>query len=1606
MSTAEQQTVAQLVAASGLRTAEDVLRTLSQGKQPLAHRISLARLVFDAPPASSPALAQLSQIGATLVRKNERLADWLFGVMLRELKDSKKDAAAAAAAAAEYRAYRDSRALALLGDMLERMCAAGAVEVRVVFRGLAMALFEGALRSGPLRDEGYVAQVGRLWALVVERTADGMEDAVAHGDQVARVLGLAIERYFAAPPAAQARETLLGLALSSAAVVRGLCETSGARRTLALVADHLLAQLLRLAGSLAGTQQQQQQQRQEVLDTLWAAAFPAEATVQLAMLLADSAARDQRPDANAHMAERVLATAARCMSADDPQELAHCAGALPDLLAGFLRALARVCPAALGRRSLPGVPPVAPGDAGRAALAMFQRLRALLAQNEPAAAAGLGPAGARLAQVYFADAWFGSVGSADVGGVRAAQMDELARWLAADVLPALRRASGADADADADSAQLARAFDAARLAVDAGGPQALAPLGAQLYASLAHAPAGHPAAYRLLTHLAATTARMRTLDEFIFELAQAHPCPRAADNLLLLSADFQHVLAATVARHMPFAQAARVLGRLAGMLEETEGDAGREARGAKRRRLGAGMKGRAELLAVVMAGFAPAGAAAAATDQQRVLYAAALQAAYARAQAFFARAPRSVRWAWPLLHHTLAAVVLRTGGGGGAASSAAWLAAVLNPQHVQTHVLRAAKKASDDDGVVDPRVPPLDMLVALQSAAHWAAEGGGARAEVERMVGRALGCIAGTAGWAPWDGRAAGITRDNRSAAAWRLLAARLPLACEFADAPALHRLADVLAARLFAGDHGVLADAGLFEIAGLRPALLPAMVRHACALADHAALAMLAEGEGMGAEAIAVLVADGLAPPPLREELAAPWALAVRALLRFPPAYWPADQLPAVLALALFADRACTDAPEPRQLLARLLARRQPQAAHLLAPHVQQLLQQLQRQPTSSASAEHARATRHLVHALAAALLQAGMQGTGDAAQEADTACRSLCIRLLDTDGVLALEALAAVARVAALGPRALRRNCPAPGKWLEWASACVGKCRGVDNIADADADTVVVCCGVRACVRALRRSLADMDEDEDADADADGDNDASHATDDVLALALTLDSVHKPGALAAPQAAQLLSQLAGHLHRALAQSSAHIAPLLQAFSGCVAPHLSTSSFSFSSQASDSQAGFIALHAAFLLQRMDAGHFDRTLVRLVQLAAQPGASHATPRLLRACLLAGRPGLGVGARNDSQEKKYNGGEEKRRSVQRRVGAIISALHVALRTPDAQEALDALADLVQDAKVRLAPHDTAAALALATTACMLPGRPPRPADLYISVCRLLGALAIHHASGVLACLPTYVAALRTLLHAFATPAKEKEEEKEEEAATHMATAAFVDTAPWITACAPLPVECAEAYARALSALARARRQEPHKNGGEPHGHGHGHGHSGHSGNRMVSLARGTRAAGMASALSPFVTQVLAEYCVIQAAGARSVAVPRPAPRHQGGETHVHGQAEFSGFAWRPVPVAAELPMPLSLQNPMKRAPMGIIASPALRDALLPGWYALLDVIQEADRAALLALLATDTRGAPVFGGSSIFGPDSYGGANEILKALYQSYLDFYKYKGNV
>ncbi|KAJ2611716.1 hypothetical protein EV177_003351, partial [Coemansia sp. RSA 1804] len=394
----------------------------------------------------------------------------------------------------------------------------------------------------------------------------------------------------------------------------------------------------------------------------------------------------------------------------------------------------------------------------------------------------------------------------------------------------------------------------------------------------------------------------------------------------------------------------------------------------------------------------------------------------------------------------------------------------------------------------------------------------------------------------------------------------------------------------------------------------------------------------------------------------------------------------------------------------------------------------------------------------------------------------------------------------------------------------------------------------------------------------------------------------------------------------------------------------------------------------------LDAASFEATLVTTIRLAQKFGQSTATvaSTMFTAYMHAGYRQAG----GDSDPA------EKRKAVQKRLGSALTALHAALHAhPSVESALHVLGaidELLLEPTMRFTTYD---------------------------ISEVLSNLVRYHTSRVLDVISLLVKVLRSLMHAFVLPAIPRRLTAVERLGID------AGSTPWIVAYAPFNARCAESYARVLDDLVRSRRstagftssrKEMSSNSGSTRLKADISG--------FVKLTRGTNAASTAYVVGLFAPYILAEYCIIQGGGAQSAISLRALGR--GGADNASGGNSFYGFGWRPTPVLAgmqdrsnvlpcdTLETNVSANSSGRR---GVISSMAVREALLPGLHALLDVMGDDNRNTLLAQLAgpsNDTRQGLATNWSSLFGPDRYGGASEILKSLYKSYLDFYKYSGQV
>ncbi|KAI7835028.1 hypothetical protein BX661DRAFT_175976 [Kickxella alabastrina] len=1582
---------------------EDLTRALRSTSLGLSQRVSLARAVFDSSKHSDIG-GKVTRLSNILVRKNELLAEWIFSIMLRELKASKSGKQES------YVLYRDSEGIDFLGRILENIADTGELDVRAVLQGPVMALFTGAFASEFLSAE-YAAAVARLWKVVFERAVDGAEVVAAQADQLAQLNALVIGHYLRETK----QDTRLWLQFmvgSIASAMRASCETTlNARKTFALFDKELLPLVLRLLGTVpAAATIEENKMVGSVLDMIQAGLFHPDSMVRFAATLGQSIASKRVDEgADSQYVDQAMDIIVRSITEGD--ERVECAVALPHMLQRYLSALAMLCAETRGRvttsvgaAAIAASPVVvSSAEAGGSSLAMFLWLYArLFDMYAKLADVRILRAINSLVRVYFTDACFGTTaaGSGSVGDVHERQAEALHAWLKDVVSPVFARSATSEVQGE----ELVLALEGVRLALDAA-PEVACVLDTGVFHALTLAVSVPDEAVTtgadLLRNMVATLARARQLDTLIAHLAKASAeTVRPGAVNLLASADFQRTLAGAIVQTMPFAQVRATLDTLADAISgASAADSGR-----KRRRLSSkhGYKqsvsssGVSDIVVAMMANFVMAGTAlaTAASEQQRVQFGAALEAKHeALTQAL---TETGSTWEGLLIHYALVEGGARIGG------SEDWLAVNMNPQHVLANVL--------PQGSDDCRTGALSMLVAFQAAAHWAAtsteRNGQGDATVRQMVSAALANIHAVGAWGAWDGQAHTISVENSGRAQWQLLSARLEIACEYADAATIAAIARRVVEQAAAGDYTLLADAGFFEIARLRTAMAPAAAAYAAELwasKQPRSDALLPAGPAQVA-IDAVLASRPKAKSVSTMDDASPWIGLLRALLRFPTVYWPADQHSALVALALAADRRVAAALQTssaqaavrvlaRTLLERLLAHH-PATVSLLVPHATVCADHW-----AAATGEHeARASRRLLRLTASALAQ-----SAGASEQADAACLRLCTHLLKrlepaAEGfLLVLDALDAVARAAA---KLHRSGVSAWKKWVKSSIKVVQRdvLSFIDSLPEGLVDDrhAIHSLGVLVC---LDRLLAALDGSKDSctkyatavvlrTTEALGTIAArALSSSSTFAMGLVLHAVHR--SLEIPQGAAhtLLALLARLLARYHRSSGTSVPLVLQSLAACIID--SSNGAVSDSEDESSMSDFVTVRGLepLLRHKLDAQSFETSLVTFLRLPtsinAVAGAPvdpsvRGLPKLLQAYIHTGY--------------RHSDSVAKRKSVQRRLGDILVTLHTGLRTGmPVPDVLDVVGDLVLEPFMRFTMYDISECLSILSTTLMLPQKPADDLDaLYRSICRILGSVIRHHTNHVLGSISILTTLLRSLMHAFVAPAVPR-------VLMSNATQCASDMTPWIISHAPLSPACAESYSRVLNDLVRSRRTA-------------GPSSSAPSAD-LVKLTRGTNAAGVSTVLSLFAPHVLAEYCIIQGGGALSAVI------HRAPGVGVHSGADafaFKGLSWRPsLVINADQEGGISLAA-QKMSARGIISSPALREALLPGWHALLDIMTEADRSALLALLAasgsatTDSRsfGATGYGGTSVFGPDRHGGAHEVLKSLYQTYLDFYKYKGEV
>ncbi|KAI8326455.1 hypothetical protein GQ54DRAFT_294718 [Martensiomyces pterosporus] len=774
-----------------------------------------------------------------------------------------------------------------------------------------------------------------------------------------------------------------------------------------------------------------------------------------------------------------------------------------------------------------------------------------------------------------------------------------------------------------------------------------------------------------------------------------------------------------------------------------------------------------------------------------------------------------------------------------------------------------------------------------------------------------------------------------------------------------------------------------------------------------------------------------------LAADQAATWIQLLRSLLRFPTAYWTADGAHTVFALALLVDSGMASMCESqddavcmrilcRELLERLVKSLPNLSVHLVQ-HAGAVVDLWI--ATAGASASLVRHSRRLLYLTMGALAQSAF---GQEVKAADAACRKLAEHLYNkicghasADSLvsaLALEAFSSICKVAKQYSKKVQQSSVIkPKKWMSliapWAehvSVVVANAAKCSDLNGALTDEQATCSlGILIALESLKVSFAAVGGGETSSSSSSSAQLAKQTIGSVkelsrssssFALGLVLHAIHQASELDSG-ATGLLAFLAHRLSLASTNGSVQdrICPSLQSLVALAAD--------IESEVTENKplADVIAHHAIEpLLRKVGASTFEQTFVAFLKLAAQP-CRFNVPSINRVVAAYVR----VAYRHDGKMAV-----EKRKAVQRRLGCILTTVHSAMTATSKPADLEAVTsaltmvnDLVLEPFMRFTVFDVSESLSIVSSAVSLSlalertGSAENAAQqlsaLYKLVCKTLSGIVRHHTNDALDAISLLVDVMRLLVHAFVAPAIPRV--SGETGAVGVSAA----STPWIVAYAPFPAECAEAYARVISELVRARRftASPSAAGDKREKKGARAAAGDEEEGAFVKLTRGTNAAGAASVLSLFAPYILAEYCVIQGGGKLSTGFSRPAQPSEPASGY-----RFQGLCWQPVPVlsaASAAGLPTRSDGGIR----GIISSPALREALLPGWHALLDVMAGSNRNSLLTLLAgssSDTM-RHAFGGPgwvSIFGPGRYGGANEVLKSLYQSYLSFYKYKGQV
>ncbi|KAJ2342469.1 hypothetical protein GGF43_005924, partial [Coemansia sp. RSA 2618] len=555
------------------------------------------------------------------------------------------------------------------------------------------------------------------------------------------------------------------------------------------------------------------------------------------------------------------------------------------------------------------------------------------------------------------------------------------------------------------------------------------------------------------------------------------------------------------------------------------------------------------------------------------------------------------------------------------------------------------------------------------------------------------------------------------------------------------------------------------------------------------------------GSTLIKVLgVAQPKAKHGLSVEQASMWTQLVKSLLQFPNAYWEPADAHIMFALTLTVDigvaSACSapsDVDSLRSSTCELLEqilRGTPGIAAGLLEDAEGIVGHWAELTSAKPDWLAARA-RDLICRTTGTMAQASF---GQSSKAADSTCRKLCTMFynrfvgasdLDT-GILVLEAFNTVALLAHQYAAKLAAH-ESGKKWSAllqpWISSTAQAIVSSLAAGDRQAEDMRLACsvGVYAALQRLHASFTDGEAhcDEVAKSTAallGGELQVPRS----LELALGVYAVHAPSA-AGFDAAKVLAFLVRHLDSDSPKdaSAQRVHRLVIAAIAGAACSESTPSFS------DTVLSHVVEP---LLKRLDDAAFAAALaafLKTMQLGARAPA---------VCASVVQAFIRLAHKQDGSDS----GVQRQRTVQRRVGTILTALHTFVsgccNAGAAASALRIVNELVVVSGLRCTMNDVSESLAIVSALIAAPLRSANAdelSDLYRLVCRCLGGIIRRHTGFILDSVSVVVAILRSLQHAFVSHAP--------------LDPAGVGATPWIVASAPLPVRCAEAYSRVLNDL---------------------------------------------------------------------------------------------------------------------------------------------------------------------------------------------------------